>query len=88
MTQRQRQVFDYVRDFIAQRRHAPSFEEVGDALGISKTTVFTHVHALEQLGYLRVPRPGIKRLARGMEIIGGDPCPTCGRRPELAGGAQ
>ena len=88
MTERQQHIFQFIRGFIAQRGHAPSLDEIAAEFGVTKTTAFDHVAALERDGYIRTARQDGRRVARGIEIIGGDPCPTCGRRPAAAGGAQ
>lgn len=54
LTRRQRQVYDFIGDFVARNGYSPSFEEIGEALGLSSlATVHKHVSNLEQKGMLK-----------------------------------
>jgi repressor LexA len=54
LTRRQREIFDYVRDFVAEQGYAPSLEEIGAHFGLSSVaTVHKHVQHLAEKGYLR-----------------------------------
>ncbi len=35
ITKRQRQVYDFIADFVQKNQYSPSFEEIGDGLGLS-----------------------------------------------------
>lgn len=70
LTKRQRQIYDFVRDFLDERGYAPSLEEIADHFGLSSVaTVHEHLSNLETKGLLRrdphrsraleVTRPGI-----------------------------
>ncbi len=71
LTQRQREVLDFVQEFVADRGYSPSLEEIGAHLGLSSVaTVHKHVHHLVEKGHLRkawnrsrsvepVPGPGV-----------------------------
>lgn len=70
LTERQREVLDFIARFVEERDVAPSLQEIGAALGgISPTAAFAHVVALERKGYLR--RTPHER--RGLEVIRSDP---------------
>lgn len=54
ITKRQKQVFDFIKTYIARKEYAPSLEEIKKYLRLSSvSTAHHHVRALEKLGYLR-----------------------------------
>jgi repressor LexA len=75
LTERQRQVLDYIVAFLDEHDVAPSLQEIGRALGgISSTAALAHVVALERKGYVR--RAPHER--RGLEVL-----PEAGARPTV-----
>ncbi len=54
LTRRQRQVYDFIRGFIADNGYSPSLEEIGAHFGLaSVATVHKHVQHLVEKGFLR-----------------------------------
>ncbi len=54
LTRRQRQVYDFIAAFVHSHGYSPSFEEIGDGLGLSSlATVHKHISNLEKKGLLR-----------------------------------
>jgi len=54
LTRRQREVYDFIRSFVAEKGYSPSLEEIGAQFGLSSVaTVHKHVHHLVQKGFLR-----------------------------------
>jgi len=54
LTPRQRQVLDVVVAEVERRGYPPSVREIGEAVGLSSpSTVFAHLAALQEKGYLR-----------------------------------
>jgi len=54
LTRRQREIYDYVRDFVAERGYSPSLKEIGSYFGLSSVaTVHKHIHHLVEKGYLQ-----------------------------------
>jgi repressor LexA len=54
ITKRQREVYDFIADFVSRKGYSPSFEEIGEALGLSSlATVHKHVSNLESKGMLK-----------------------------------
>lgn len=54
LTRRQREILDYVRQFIRENGYSPSLEEIGRHFGLSSVaTVHKHVQHLVQKGHLR-----------------------------------
>ena len=53
ITRRQRQVYDYISDFVQRNGYSPSFEEIGEGMGLSSlATVHKHISNLEKKGLL------------------------------------
>src|SRR5205807_4590175 len=53
ITPRQRQVYDLISRFVAEKGYSPSFEEIGKGLGLSSlATVHKHISNLEKKGLL------------------------------------
>jgi len=47
-------VYDYIADFVQTRGYSPSFEEIGDGMGLnSLATVHKHISNLEKKGLLK-----------------------------------
>jgi repressor LexA len=54
ITKRQRQVYDFIHDFVQRQGYSPSFEEIGGGLGLSSlATVHKHISNLEKKGLLK-----------------------------------
>ena len=54
LTKRQRQLYDFIADFVARHGYSPSFEEIGRGLRLkSLATVHKHVSNLEKKGLLK-----------------------------------
>src|ERR1700752_3910563 len=53
ITRRQREVYDFISRFVTEHGYSPSFEEIGDGLGLSSlATVHKHISNLEKKGLL------------------------------------
>lgn len=54
ISDRQRQVLEYIRTTVANRGYPPSVREIGDALGLSSpSTVHSHLSSLAKAGLIR-----------------------------------
>lgn len=54
LTRRQREMLDFIADFIRTRRYSPSLEEIAEHFGLSSVaTVHKHVSNLERKGFIR-----------------------------------
>jgi len=93
ITKRQRQVYDFISSFVQSHGYSPSFEEIGEGLGLSSlATVHKHLCNLEKKGLLKrdynrsrsidvlAPRGRMKQ-AMGMAAVanGGVSLPLLGR---------
>ena len=89
ITRRQRQVYDFIAEFVQKNQYSPSFEEIGEGLGLSSlATVHKHVSNLEKKGLLSrdynrsrsidlLPPKG--RLKQAMSVNSGTMVPLAGR---------
>ncbi len=69
LTRRQRQVYDFIRAFVADNGYSPSLEEIGAAFGLSSVaTVHKHVQHLVEKGFLTKSW----NRSRSVEPVGGD----------------
>lgn len=54
LTERQRQILEFIIAEVQQKGYPPSVREIGEAVGLSSSsTVHAHLAKLEELGYLR-----------------------------------
>ena len=54
LTKRQREIFDYVKQYGAEHGYPPTVRDIGKAIGLtSSSTVHAHLANLEKLGLLR-----------------------------------
>ncbi len=54
ITRRQREVYDFLQQFIDEHGYSPSFEEIGAGLGLSSlATVHKHISNLQEKGLLK-----------------------------------
>src|SRR5260221_4202864 len=53
ITRRQRELYDFISRFVAEKQYSPSFEEIKEGMGLSSlATVHKHVTNLEKKGLL------------------------------------
>ncbi|CAN5579250.1 MAG: transcriptional repressor LexA [Acidobacteria bacterium] len=77
LTKRQREILDYLNEFIQQHGYAPSLEEIGRKFGLSSlATVHKHLTNLEEKGFIRRSW----NRSRSVEMV---PMRTGGRAVEL-----
>ncbi|MDQ3668939.1 MAG: transcriptional repressor LexA [Actinomycetota bacterium] len=67
LTDRQREIYDYVTSYVDGHGYPPTVREIGEAVGLaSPSTVHAHLANLERLGYLK--RDPTK--PRALELVG------------------
>lgn len=55
LTDRQREILNFIWSMIQQRHYPPSIQEIADYVGVRSTqTAHAHVHALAKKGYLKI----------------------------------
>lgn len=69
LTRRQRQILDFFAQYNREHGISPTLEEVAQAFGLNKVTIFGHVAELERKGVLERAQPGV---SRGLRIVGDD----------------
>src|SRR5580700_10974128 len=89
ITRRQRQVYDFISEFVQENGYSPSFEEIASGMELSSlATVHKHISNLEKKGLLTrdynrsrsidlVPPKG--RLKQSMAVNSGVVLPVLGR---------
>jgi repressor LexA len=55
------QIVDFFQAYVRAHSISPTLEEIAQAMGVNKVTVFGHVSELERKGVLRKTAPGISR---------------------------
>lgn len=69
MTERQRKCFDFIADYIAARGIAPTYDEIGKAIGSrSRGGIHDLVHRLVDQGLLTKTKGG----SRNLRLVGVD----------------
>ncbi len=65
LTKRQKQILDFISEYVMSNGYAPSYREIAEHFGLSSTaTVHEHVKALEDKAFLRASDGG----ARSIEL--------------------
>jgi len=67
MDERLTEIYDFIQTYKAKHGYSPSHEDIAEALGASKFTVFHDMETMENLGMLVQPRgllQAIKLLSR------------------------
>jgi repressor LexA len=80
LSARQERMLEFIRDFRGQHGYPPSIREIGQAVGISSTSVVDYnLRALERSGLIRRDR----EVSRGLGVVGHTPSarPTTVRIP-------
>lgn len=73
LSKRQKEVFDFINNFIEIHEYAPSLEEIGQHFGLSAvSTVHHHVRQLIDKGYLK----NRFQSNRSLEIVSSSPSPV------------
>ena len=67
LTNRQNEVLDYIKSYVAKHGYPPTVREIGKALGLnSPATIQSHISSLENKGYIRKTNSKY----RSLEIVG------------------
>ena len=62
LTARQKEIYEFIRDYVARKGEAPTYQEIGRALHLRSTNaVSKHLKSLEEKGYVRSPWGNRKR---------------------------
>jgi repressor LexA len=66
LTRRQREILDFLQDYMDREEISPTLEEIAQQFGVNKVTIFGHVAELERKGVIERAAPGI---SRGLRIV-------------------
>jgi len=77
LTARQREVLDFIREFMGRVGYPPTVREIGAHFGFVPRSIFDHLKALERKGYLR--RDAAK--SRSLQLLDDPIAPSALRRP-------
>jgi repressor LexA len=76
LSERQKKILDFVEAFVRENNYPPTIREIGEAVGISSTSVVNyHLNILEKAGYIARN----KVVSRGLKLVDR---PTTGRAKE------
>lgn len=66
LTKKQRDMLDFITEYIVTHDYSPSYQEIAEYFGLSsRATVYQHIQALEDKGYVRAP----DKKARSLELV-------------------
>jgi repressor LexA len=66
LTKKQRQILDFITDFLEKNKYSPSYREIGKHFGIkSAATIHSHIQALKDKGFLKTS----ENKQRSIEVI-------------------
>jgi len=81
LTRRQREILDFITEFIGSRRYSPSLEEIAEHFGLSSVaTVHKHVSNLEKKGFIRRDW----NRSRSIDLVAPEPVRAVGLAAPLA----
>lgn len=64
LTKRQREILEFIKDFINQKNYSPSFKEIGDYFGFSSLgSVYSHIQTLKKKGMLHAESSSSRSLS-------------------------
>jgi repressor LexA len=67
LTKKQKQIYDFIREYTSKNGYAPSLIEIGDKFGVSTvSTIHKHISNLIEKGLLK----RVKGVARSIELVG------------------
>ena len=67
LTDRQREMLEFIKQYIAEKGYPPAYREIGAALGVDPGSIYQKIVALEKRGYLRL-KPGEPRTLEVIEM--------------------
>jgi repressor LexA len=76
-TPRQTEILTFVRDYSHKHGYSPTYDEIAEAFGISKVTVFEHLTTLEERGLLHREKHKARSLHLADHLQLPDEKPSC-----------
>lgn len=66
MTKRQREIYNYIKNHIAEKQYPPTIREIAEAIGLkSPSTVHGHLDRMRKMGHINF----IDSLPRTLSIV-------------------
>ena len=75
LTRRQRDILDFLKDYLDRYGLSPTLEEIAQHFEVNKVTIFGHVAELERKGFLTRAAKGV---SRGLRLVGEEETPEAG----------
>ncbi len=72
LTRRQRDIVDFLEQYVAEHGLSPTLEEIAVHFGVNKVTIFGHVAELERKGVVRRAAKGVSRSLQLVQGAGGE----------------
>lgn len=71
LTDRQREIFEYIARYIAEHQMPPVFREISGHFGFSEKAAFDHINTLTKKGYIEyeIGKPRTIRLTRHAQLF-------------------
>jgi SOS regulatory protein LexA len=66
LTRRQRQILDFLAEYVDRHDLSPTLDEIAQAFGVNKVTIFGHISELERKGLVERTKP---RVSRGLRLV-------------------
>lgn len=64
MSNRQRDIYDFIKNYIAEKKYPPTIREIGEALEIKSTsTVHGHLDRMRKGGYINFVDSAVRTLS-------------------------
>jgi repressor LexA len=73
LSQRQKEVFDYIEAYRQKRDISPTFREIADGVGLSLASVMAHIQALRDKGCIT----WVPKSPRSIHVIKQGQIPFC-----------
>lgn len=70
LTRRQRDILDFLKDYLEKNELSPTLEEIAQHFDVNKVTIFGHVAELERKGFLTRAAKGV---SRGLRLVQDEP---------------
>ena len=65
MTEKQQQIYDFIKKYLRENQRPPTVQEIGDAIGKHKVGVWQHLQLMRKKGYIKIT----PNIARGIELL-------------------
>lgn len=53
LTRKQRNIYDFVEEYIKRRGYAPTYKEIGEEFNVAAPTIWQHIDELKKKGWIK-----------------------------------